>query len=221
MHNILLIWGGHRGLGWDSFAGWDGESPKHPTLLNRRRAVAAIVSSLPLLSILLAAEMSGATALLERTSDKTVEVSGGAVIASQGDRRIAATQGVIRSSGASGCVGATPTGTRLPLVAGRFVVTLIYGTYAPGMPTGMGTAYRLSDNVGYFGTVDPMSADVIVKIVNFCDLNNTWSVYVGGTTDLQTSVSITDTMTGRVSQPFVNPLGHDFQLIKAQVFNCP
>jgi len=129
---------------------------------------------------------------------------------------------VIQVSQASGggCSG-TPTGSRLPLVGGRFVATLNYFGYGANPPVGAGTGYRLTDNVGYFGTVDPTSADVAVKMVDFCSLNGTWGVYIGGTTDLNTTVTITDTLTGKVSQPFVNTLGHDFKLMKAGVFTCP
>ncbi len=120
-----------------------------------------------------------------------------------------------------GCPGAASTGTTLPLVGGRFLATLNYVGYGANPPTGAGTGHRLTDNVGYFGTVDPTSADVAVKIVDFCSLNGTWGVYIGGATDLNTSVTITDTSTGKVSQPFVNALGHDFKLMKAGVFACP
>lgn len=114
----------------------------------------------------------------------------------------------------------------LPLVAKdqtqtsyRFMATLSYSGYSSDVQ-GFGTPHLLADNVGYFGTADPDSADVVVKMIDFCRANN-WSVYIGGTTDINTSVTITDTLTGRVSVPFVNTLGHDFQLIKNAVFTCP
>jgi sugar lactone lactonase YvrE len=115
----------------------------------------------------------------------------------------------------------TQTGTTLPLVGGRFVVTLNYATYPPNPLTGQGTGWRLTDNVGYFGTTDPTASDVTVKMINFCSLNNSWSVYIGGTTDINTTISIQDTQTGRYSQSFVNPLGTPFQLIRSQAFSCP
>jgi hypothetical protein len=107
------------------------------------------------------------------------------------------------------------------LVGGRFRVTLDYSGYGANPPMGHGTGRHLTDNVTYFGTVDPTSADVVVKMINFCSLNNSWSVYIGGTTDINTTISITDTATGQISQPFVNPLGQGFQLIRSQVFTCP
>ena len=124
------------------------------------------------------------------------------------------------ASAPAGCPGSTSTGNTLPLVGGRFVATLSYTGYSASV-SGLGTAWKLSDTVGYFGTADSTAADVTVKMVNFCALNGSWSVYIGGTTDVHTVVQITDTKTGRVSSPFVNALGHDFQLMKAEVFSCP
>ena len=125
------------------------------------------------------------------------------------------------SQGSGGECSGTLTEAALPLVGGRFVATLVYAGYGANPPRGTGTGHLLTDNVGYFGTVDPTSADVAVKMIDFCSLNGTWSVYIGGTTDINTTISITDTATGLNSQPFVNPLGQGFQLIRSQVFTCP
>lgn len=118
-----------------------------------------------------------------------------------------------------GVVGPVSSGTVLPLL-GRFSARLTYSSYGSNPLQGEGTAWVLSNNTGYFGTVDKTSADVTVKIVDFCSYNNTYSVYIGGTTDINTTVNIHDNVSGRDSKSFVNPLGNPFSLIRSPEFPC-
>jgi hypothetical protein len=114
----------------------------------------------------------------------------------------------------------TSNSTTLCLFSNRFQVTAQYNTYgSPGTYSNATTA-TFSDNTGFFQTVTAGNVDVVVKMVNFCSLNNTWSVYIGGTTDLGVRLTITDMNTGNV-YPATNPLGTGWTLIRGAAFPCP
>jgi hypothetical protein len=121
------------------------------------------------------------------------------------------------SGGGAAC---TPDSQTLCLFSNRFKVTAQYDTYgAPGTFLNA-TATPFSDNTGFFTTVVAGNVDVVVKLVDFCSLNNTWSTYIGGTTDLGVKITITDTSTGRV-YPASNSHGNAWNLIRGVAFSCP
>jgi sugar lactone lactonase YvrE len=114
----------------------------------------------------------------------------------------------------------TETGSTLTLVGGRFSVTMNWLSYAPGASFVPATAWQINDNYGYFATSDPTSPDVLVKMINFCGANNSWSVYISGATDVGTNINILDTTTGH-TYTTSNSLGHPFNLVRDQAFACP
>lgn len=114
----------------------------------------------------------------------------------------------------------TQVGSPLSLVGGRFHVTLQYLGYASNAQWTLGNAWQINDSYGYFGTSDPTSPDVLVKMINFCGVNNSWSVYISGATDVGISINIVDTKTGHSYQTG-NTLGNPFNLVRAQAFSCP
>jgi len=126
------------------------------------------------------------------------------------------TQTVVVSYGGGIC---TPNGTTLCLMSNRFQVTGQYDTYSSSTFVNA-TATSFSDNTGLLTTVTVGNVDVVVKMVNFCALNNSWSAYIGGTTDLGVKITITDTNTGRVYTA-ANPLGTGWDLIRQVAFSCP
>jgi hypothetical protein len=124
--------------------------------------------------------------------------------------------------GGGGSAGCTPNGTTLCLIGNRFAVTAQYDTY--GAPTifSNATATAFSDTTGFFTTVTAGDVDVVVKMVNFCSLNGTWSAYIGGTTDLGVKVAITDTAyPSRTPYNTTNAIGNPWGLIRQVAFTCP
>ncbi len=112
-----------------------------------------------------------------------------------------------------------PNETTLCLFGNRFQVTSQYETYGSSTFVSA-TATPFSDNTGFFTTVTPGNVDVVVKMVNFCSLNNSWSAYIGGTTDLGVRINITDTLTGSTYNA-TNSLGNVWTLIRQVAFSCP
>jgi len=114
--------------------------------------------------------------------------------------------------------GCTPDATTLCLF-GRFQVRAQFRRYGSSTPENAG-AHSYSSTTGFFSTVLPDDVDAVVKIVNFCSLNSTWSVYIGGTTDLEVQITIVDTFTGQ-NYHAANPLGNPWLLIRDVAFPCP
>jgi hypothetical protein len=131
----------------------------------------------------------------------------------------------VTCDGYSGCTTiptvttCTTNSTTLCLFSNRFQVKAQYDTYSTST-FAPATATYFSDNTGFFTTVTAGNVDVIVKMVNFCSLNGTWSAYIGGTTDLGVNLTITDTNNGRVYTTS-NPLGTGWTLIREVAFSCP
>jgi hypothetical protein len=108
---------------------------------------------------------------------------------------------VTTTQGASGGI-CTPDNTTLCLSGSRFKVTL--GAKDDPARTGassFGVAVPRADTFGFFSvpglTGDPKNLEVFVKIVNATTLDGHFWVFLGGLTDLEYSLSITDTLTGR------------------------
>jgi hypothetical protein len=55
---------------------------------------------------------------------------------------------------------------------------------------------RLSDDSGYFWFFDPGNAEVMFKVINACSLNHAYWFYAGGLTNVQVTITVTDTRTG-------------------------
>jgi hypothetical protein len=77
-----------------------------------------------------------------------------------------------------------------------------------------------TDQTAYFYWTDPGNSELIVKLLDFCSVSSTWSVYANGATDMNVAISITDTVT-HATWLGQNPLGQGFKLIRAGAFPCP
>jgi hypothetical protein len=122
--------------------------------------------------------------------------------------------------GGGGGATCTPSASTLCLFSNRFEVKATYDSYGSPSVYSVASATSVSDNTGYFTTATAGNVDVIVKMVNFCSSNNTWSAYIGGTTDLGVRIAITDKSTGSVYNAS-NPLGSGWVLIRDAAFTCP
>lgn len=110
--------------------------------------------------------------------------------------------------------------TSLCLSGGRFQVDVAWRT-ADGN-TGAGQAVPLTADTGYFWFFGASNVEMILKVLNACTFNQKFWVYAGGLTNVETTIHVTDTMTG-ASKTYVNPLGVSFLPIQdsSAFATCP
>ncbi len=95
---------------------------------------------------------------------------------------------------------ATPIGTcvegdaSLCLGNDRFQVVATWVT--PAGQAGGGHAVALTTDTGYFWFFANTNVEVVVKVLDGCALSNTFWVFAGGLTNVQTTIQVTDTATG-------------------------
>jgi hypothetical protein len=89
----------------------------------------------------------------------------------------------------------------------RFKLEMIFDT---GTQAGSGMAVPLApvgaSGGGMFWFFSPTNPELLVKLVNGCGLNNRWWVFYAATTNVQFTLTVTDTKTNAIKQ-YVNPLG--------------
>ncbi len=109
---------------------------------------------------------------------------------------------------ASAC---TPDAMTLCLNNGRFKVTTSWTTPQGG--SGSGQAVTVTPDTGYFWFFGASNVEMIVKALDGCDVNHDFWVFAGGLTDVDVTLSVTDTATGQV-KTYVNPQDTPFQPIQ-------
>ena len=115
--------------------------------------------------------------------------------------------------------GCTPTSTAMCLNNDRFRVEATYRTGSG--QTGQGQVVELTADTGYLWFFNASNVEVVVKVLNACGINGYW-VFAGGLTDVQVTLTVTDTKTGAVRQ-YTTPLGQAFQPIQdtSAFSTCP
>jgi phospholipase C len=112
---------------------------------------------------------------------------------------------------------ATPVGScvtsdaSLCLDNNRFQVIATWVT--PAGQAGGGHAVRLTDDTGYFWFFSSPNVEVVAKVIDGCAVSNTFWFFAGGLTNVQTTITVTDTVTG-LSQTYSNPQSTAFQPIQ-------
>ncbi|MCP3964250.1 MAG: hypothetical protein GY719_40995 [bacterium] len=109
--------------------------------------------------------------------------------------------------------GAAPAPAQKNLNGGRFVVEVGWTDYQGA--SGIAFGEMLTDDTGYYWFFDPDNVEVVVKVLDACDLepfNNFW-VFAAGLTDVQTYVTVHDTVTGE-EKTYNNELGTPFAPIQ-------
>ncbi len=114
-----------------------------------------------------------------------------------------------RIAEAVGTCAAGPTS--LCLAGNRFKVDVAWKT-GTGQ-TGIGQAVPLTADTGYFWFFGASNVEMVIKVLNACTFNNKFWVYAGGLTDVETTITVTDTMTGAV-KTYQNPQGTAFRPIQ-------
>jgi hypothetical protein len=112
-----------------------------------------------------------------------------------------------------------PGPTTLCLNGGRFKVE---GTFNTGTQQGQAQAVKLTDETGYFWFFSSTNVEAVIKVLNACTLNQRFWVFAGGLTNVQTTITVTDSVTG-VVKTYTNPQGTAFQPVQdtSAFATCP
>ena len=110
--------------------------------------------------------------------------------------------------------------TNLCLSNSRFRVDVTWKT--PDGRTGAGQAVALTPDTGYFWFFAASNVEMVIKVLNACTLNQRFWVYAGGLTNVQVTVTVTDTMTGTM-KTYTNPQGTAFRPVQdtSAFATCP
>lgn len=81
---------------------------------------------------------------------------------------------------------------------------------------------KLTDDSGYLWFFQSTNIEAVVKVLDACGFNQRFWVYAGGLTNVQVTMTITDTMNGTV-KTYTNPQGKAFQPIQdsSAFATCP
>jgi hypothetical protein len=101
--------------------------------------------------------------------------------------------------------------TTLCLVQDRFRVQVSWATRQGN--AGSGQAVELTPDTGYFWFFNQENVEMVIKVLNACQINQRYWVFAGGLTDVEVAITVVDTETG-VARPYGNPLGVAFQPIQ-------
>jgi hypothetical protein len=94
--------------------------------------------------------------------------------------------------------------TALCLQQSRFAVTITWRDFQG--QSGVGQAVPLSSDTGYFWFFDPANVEVVVKVLDGRVFNGQFWVFYGALTNVEFTLTVTDTVTGATRQ-YVNPPG--------------
>jgi hypothetical protein len=110
--------------------------------------------------------------------------------------------------------------THLCLNGGRYRVNADWQT--PDGKSGSGQATALTADTGYFWFFSASSVELLLKVLNGCDLNQNYWVFAAGLTNVQVTITVTDTQTGTVNT-YLNPQGTPFAPIQdtSAFSTCP
>ncbi|HSS77224.1 MAG TPA: ELWxxDGT repeat protein, partial [Thermoanaerobaculia bacterium] len=97
-----------------------------------------------------------------------------------------------------------PASGRLCLNNGRFAVEAVWKDFSNH--TGTGTAVGLTGDTGYFWFFDPANVEAVLKVLDATTVNGHFWVYYGALSNVEYTLTVTDTMTGKV-KTYQNPLG--------------
>ena len=113
----------------------------------------------------------------------------------------------ITVGGSATCV---QTASALCLNAGRFRVSVSWIT---ATASGSGTAVLLTGDTGYFWFFTSGNVEIVVKVVDGRTFNNHFWVFAGGLTNVDTTITVTDTVLG-TTRTYRNPANTAFQPIQ-------
>jgi hypothetical protein len=100
-----------------------------------------------------------------------------------------------------------PTSTTLCLSGERFAVRADWKT--PDGTSGSAKTIAFTADSGSFWFFDPSNIELNVKLLDACGLNARYWVFASGSTNVEVTLTVTDTKTGAVKQ-YLNPQGRLF-----------
>ena len=116
-------------------------------------------------------------------------------------------QAPTRARGFQATEACLPGPETLCLEGGRYRVTLSWSTSTE--PNGRGQTVPLTGDTGAFWFFDDENLEVVVKVLDGCGVHGNRWVFAAGLTDVEVSLQVTDTVTGR-SQVYDNRAGAPF-----------
>lgn len=130
----------------------------------------------------------------------------------------AISQWLAPAGGTPGTCVAGPTSLCLGS-GGRFKVQATFDT---GTQNGQAQVVKLTDDTGYLWFFAASNVEVVVKVLDACSYNQRFWIYAGGLTNVQVTLTVTDTKTGTV-KTYSNPLGTAFKPVQdtSALATCP
>jgi hypothetical protein len=112
-----------------------------------------------------------------------------------------------------------PSTTAMCLQEQRFAIAASYQAGSSG--SGAAATVPLTVDSGYLWFFDASNIEAIVKVIDGCALNQHYWVFAGGLTNVDTTLTVTDTQTGAM-KTYVNPQGTPFAPLQdTSAFPCP
>lgn len=115
----------------------------------------------------------------------------------------------------------TPSATALCLEGGRFRVSARYAT-RQGL-SGDAQVVSLTDQTGYLWFFDAANVEAVVKVLDGCGTNDRYWVFAAGLTNVEVTLTVTDTQNPTQVRTYVNPQRTPFQPIQdtSAFATCP
>jgi titin len=111
------------------------------------------------------------------------------------------------------CAGSSPC-----FAGDRFKVA-VHWKGATGQ-SGEGTVAQLNPTAGTFWFFSASNIEGVFKVVDGCGSSGSFWFFAGGLTNLETTITVTDTLTGRV-KTYANPQGTAFRAVQdTKAFSC-
>lgn len=132
----------------------------------------------------------------------------------------AATQLPASAAVRTGSASCVPSSEALCLNNGRFKVAATFNAGASG--SGTAQTGQLTPDTGYLWFFNASNVEAIVKVLDACALNNHFWVFAGGLTNVQVTITVTDTLNGQFRQ-YINPANTTFEPIQdtSAFATCP
>ncbi len=113
----------------------------------------------------------------------------------------------------------TPSSTVLCLSNNRFQVS---ANWQSTTASGAGMAISLRPDTGYFWFFNSSNVEMVIKVLDACSLNSKYWVFAGGLTNVNVTITVTDTQNDTV-RTYVNPQSAAFQPIQdtSAFSTCP
>jgi len=152
-----------------------------------------------------AAAMAAATALRQRAiADVEARLRTATAAA-------AAAKPPARAEEPGAITGCTQTATALCLNDNRFRVQATFD--AGHGNSGTAQVGQLTSDTGYLWFFSASNVEAIIKVLNGCALSSTYWVFAGGLTNVEVTITVTDTLTG-LSHQYVSPAQTTFEPIQ-------